>query len=614
MTLGRFGRPGGPSGGGRSENPAEDPATSRAFPILEVLALALMALLVRLANLDHTAYVDEMNHVIAAGSLLREGAPLLDSGAEYVRARHFTWMVAGSMAIFGETLSAARLPSVLAGTLLVVAVFVWVRHAFGRWEAWTAGILLLLAPQAIYHSQLARFYGFQALYVLGVAWCAWRLAGLASWRSPQAPLLALGGLLLAWGALSVQFSSLVGLGAIGTWLVGALAVRIFRTGLHRTRPVASMLGLGSLVVAAAAWLHFSGFGIGAIRMFDQADLWADAQRSNVRFYHDHLLSHFPLLWAAFPVIALVALRRRPSLASLWLLVFAVVFGVHSVAAWKAERYVFYVLPFFFALTGVVVGPLLRWLHQEFTRGVVDLLGAGHRRVAAAAGVGMLTVSLLFAAWSNSAFPYTARMIMGTDATWPFPVLYRGEPDWGAVGGELGDRIDNAGIVVVSSEQKPMYFLGRGDLLLSVHYMNDDRTGTPGPEFSRNWKTGVPMIHLPETVEMVVACHPSGLFLIERNHWRQPWSVPGPVADRIEALAQRVPLPEGWRMLAFEWEHGADFEGDATPCSPMIPRRSQAEVAIDVSLSLRSSPGRGEPSPSSASSPRVPGGTPATTRS
>jgi len=560
--------PAGPVPGRGPGGPHEGGFRDRSFPILEAFALGLLALLVRLANLDHTAYVDEMNHLIAAGSLLRDGALVLESGAEYLRARHFTWMVAGSMAVFGESLPAARVPSVLAGTVLVVAVFLWVRQAFGRWEAWTAGLLLLLAPQAIYHSQIARFYGFQALYLLGVAWCAWRLVELPRWRSRAAPLLLVGGLVLAWGAISVQFSSLVGLGAVGIWFVGALGVRVVRSGMHRTRPLASLLGFAALILGAVAWLHFSGFGVRAIGMFNQADLWADAHRSNVRFYHDHMLSHYPLLWASFPVIALLALRRRPSLASLWLLVFAFVFAVHSVSAWKADRYVFYVLPLFFALTGVVVGPLLRWLLEEFARGSASLLGAGYRRLALVAALGLLTFSLLFAAWGNSAFSYSVRMIGGTDAGWPFPVLYRGEADWRAVGQELGEGLRDAEIVVVSTEQKARYFLGRGDLLLSVLYLDEDRTGTPSPEFSRNWKTGVPMIHRPETVELVVACHRSGLFLVERNHWRQAWSVPDSVADRIEALARRVPLEEGWRVLAFEWDHGAGFEVTPEACFPV----------------------------------------------
>ncbi|TVP45068.1 MAG: hypothetical protein EA350_10190 [Gemmatimonadales bacterium] len=569
-------------------------ADARGFPVAEACAIGLLALLVRLANLDHTPFVDEMNHVIAAGSLLREGSLLLDSGAEYLRARHFTWMVAGSMAIFGENLSAARLPSVLAGTLLVVAVFLWVRQAFGRWEGWTAGILLMLAPQAIYHSQLTRFYSFQALYLLGVAWCAWRLVELPSWRSRSAPLLLLGGLVLAWGALSVQFSSLVGLGAIGIWFVGALGFRVIRIGIHRTRPAATVLGFGALLLGAAAWLHLSGFGYRAIGMFDQVDLWADAHRSNFRFYHDHLLSHYPLLWASFPIIALLALRRQPSLSSLWLLVFALVFTVHSVSAWKAERYIFYVLPFFFALTGVVVGPLLRWLLAEFTRGVEGIIGAGSRRIAMGAGVGLLTLSLLFAAWGNSAFPYSARMIGGTDASWPFPVLYRGEADWGAVARELEDEISGADVVVVSTEQKAQYFLGRGELVLSVNYLDQDRSGTPRPEFTRNWKTGTPMIHRPETVDMVVACRRSGLILVERNHWRQAWSVPDLVADRIEELARRVPLAEGWRVVAFEWDHGAGFEARPDECSPLLAP-AQAGVAM-------------------AAPPSVTGETPSTTRS
>ena len=534
--------------------------------LLETGILAGLALLVRLANLDHTAYVDELNHLIAAESLLRDGALLLESGVEYTRARFFTWLVAGSLLLFGEGLVSARIPAVLAGTLLVVVTFLWVRRSLGAWEGWTAGILVLLAPQAIYHSQIARFYSFQALFVLGAAWCAWTLATRSRWsvRGVGVPLAL--GALCGVGAMAVQISSLLGLAAIGLWLAVVLAIRLLRGELSPRFRIRVVGALVVGVVVGTAWVVWSGTLAQALASFGHVGLWAESQAGNLRYYHYHLLSHYPVLWAAFPVIVLLALRRHPGLSSLWVTILGLVLVVHSLAAWKADRYIFYALPFFFALVGMVVGALLRRIHQEFRDEIHHRFSLTTPSRTATAGAGVvLAFCLFFAAWANPAFPYSARMILGTDASWHFPVMYRGEADWRATGEALGETLEQAEVVITSTEQKARYFLGRGEVILSRNYLGEDGSGTPNPQFHRNDKTDVPVISEWESLEGIVACHRTGLVLVERNHWRQRWSVPDALADRIETLLDRVHLDDGWRIHGFEWDHGADFAPERARC-------------------------------------------------
>ena len=531
---------------------------------LEAGLLGAVALALRLVNLDHTAYVDELNHVMAAASLLSDGAPLLEGTYEYTRARLFTWMVAGAYLVFGESLVAARAPAVLAGTLLVVITFLWVRTAAGRWEGWTAGVLLMLAPQAIYHSQLARFYAVQALFVVGAAWCVYALATgpLRPWHRPRVGLLTGGAVALGVAAMGVQINSLVGLAAIGGWLGAVLGLQVLRSdGPFRAYRVPAAL-VGMLGAAILAWLCLSGTLAGAASAFGHVDVWARGQETNLRYYHCYLLSHFPLLWAPFPIVAVLALRRRGMAASLWLAIFVLVVGVHSVAPQKASRYIFYALPFFFAVTGVVVGPLLRTLLGEFRTFARRWLGS---RTASVAAGGALVVCLAFAAWGNAAFSYTARMVAGDDAGWPFEVLYRGEADWRGVADDLDEQIQEASVVMTSTELKALHFLGRNDIILSANYLGVTEEGDRREAFSRNWKTDVPMMVRPESVEQVVACRPSGLILVENNHWRRSWSVPDETADTIEALTQRIALDPGRRIHAFRWDQGAGFDPAGAAC-------------------------------------------------
>jgi len=590
---------------------------------LEAVAIGLAAFAVRLANLDHTPYVDELNHLMAAASLLSEGAPLIVGDYEYTRARLMTWLVAGSYLLFGEGLVPARIPALLAGTALVVAAFLWVRQAAGAWEGWTAGVLLMFAPQAIYHSQLARFYSFQALFMLGVAWVVWVLVREAGWvtaegggggRLGPAPpslrrimtLVGVGVLCVA-GALHMQLSSIVGVGAAGTWLLAVVGVaglrgsgsrkggdrdpgareagaRESRSG-RRSKPLLAAAGVVAAGGLVLLWFQMSGQLSAALAAFGRAGIWAEGQAGNVRYYHNSLLHHYPLLWAPFPAIALVALVRRPALSSLWLAVFGLILGVQSLAAWKADRYIFYALPFFFMVTGLVVGPLIRRLWEEVTalgvlvarrltgwNGVLEGARPGDEpgapRWARVAAGAVLVPVLLFAGWGNPASSYTGRMVFGSDATWPFEIKYRGEPDWAGVAEDLRDRIAEVEIVISSTELKALYFLGRNDLILSVNYLGREASGELREPFTMNWKSDTPMIARPETLEAVIECRRSGLILIEDNHWGQGWSNPPELTETIERRARRIDLAPGRRVHAFEWDHEASDAPTGFRCSDL----------------------------------------------
>jgi hypothetical protein len=61
----------------------------------EAAAVALIALTVRLIQLDHAPWVDELFHMLAARSLLTDGTLHINGTVEYTRAWVFTWLLAG---------------------------------------------------------------------------------------------------------------------------------------------------------------------------------------------------------------------------------------------------------------------------------------------------------------------------------------------------------------------------------------------------------------------------------------------------------------------------------------------------------------------------------------
>src|SRR5215218_2023398 len=96
-----------------------------------VVALTVLALTVRvtpLAQPDGALSTDEARLGLAADGVLASGLPILPSGRVYTRGLVTTYAIAPSFALFGRHDWSARLPSALAGALLVPVMFVFARR------------------------------------------------------------------------------------------------------------------------------------------------------------------------------------------------------------------------------------------------------------------------------------------------------------------------------------------------------------------------------------------------------------------------------------------------------------------------------------------------------
>jgi hypothetical protein len=526
----------------------------------------VLAVGVRLIRLDHTPYVDELNHVLAARSLLTHGGLELVAGGEpYTRAWLFTYLVAGVFALAGESLVGGRLPAVLAGGGLVLVIFFWTRAVAGRAAAWIAALLLCFAPISIYLSQQVRFYSVHALlFWLGVFAVYAVLNGRHLSGGRQFALVAVAALAFL-AALHLQIATLVGLCGVGVWVTCALALDLGRRDPRRRR-VAAILMVSALG-AAVLWLAVDAE---PTALLQRADLWAEGSRDNSRFYHDLLLNQYATLWSLFPLACLLALAVRPRAVALLLCIFGVAFVVHSLAAWKHERYLFYALPAFFIIAGVAAAEVLRHLRQRIG-GLLYQLLPGARAVWRSAAAGALLLGgIAFAALGNGAASYTLHMLVRSDEAWIREIRYRGEPNWDAVAPALQSIADSSAVLVSSIELKGLYYLGRLDLLLSADYL------PPSGEFGRFRKHARNVISTPESLAEVMACRPSGLLVIERNQWNRPWGVRPPVAELISQATEPILLPERARVLAFRWN--TPVIGDHSP-----PECSRVERSLPLIL-------------------------------
>jgi hypothetical protein len=517
-----------------------------------------MALAIRLIRLDHTVQVDELNHILAARSLLEDGTLRLgEDGGPYTRARGFTYLIAAMFRLFGESVVVARIPAVLAGTALVAVLFLWTRSVAGRAPAWLAALFLCLDPTAIYLSQLTRFYTIHALlFLLGA------IAVFSLCTSPVSPARRAALIASALGAFGLayhlQVTTLVGLGGVtvAVMLLIARGETLAAVG-RRWRWWLPALLLAALPAAFVAYRMLPRY----LDLFTYADLWAAGLVDDPLYYLRFLLEGYPTLWSLLPIVLIVALYHHPRFAAFAGTVFLIAFATHSLAAWKNPRFLFYAMPFLFALWGIAAAAALRWTSRR-----VRALWRNVRWPSAARGLAepatkvSLALVIGYLVTANSAYRLSYKMLTVDDGDWALPILYRGEPDWAAAAAELRTVVDSSAVIVSSSDLKALYYLGRIDVVLSANGLGSGPDALP--EFSIASNLLRPTIQHPESMARLIACQRSGLVVVEDKHLGRTWSVPPATATYLRDHTEAIPLPASLRLTAFRWRNPA---ADASTC-------------------------------------------------
>ncbi len=523
--------------------------------------LFVFALGIRLNDLSFAPDVDEFHHVLAAQSLLSDGNLSLAGGeAPYTRGLLYTLIVAGFFAIFGESLEVARIPAILGGATLVVVLYLWVRSASNRLAGWISALLLCTYPFGIYLTQVSRFYSLHALFFLLGVMAVHRLVSdpADGWR--QTLTLGAGATVALALAFHLQITVVVGIGALALWIVADRAnwiVNRVRRGPRSSIPLVAVAG-AVLLLGGVIW--FSGFGPRALFLFQYADPWAFEHRDNLRFYHRHLQSGYGPLWAFFPILILVTLHRNLRFGLLCPLLFGVVLVAHSLAAWKHPRYVFYVMPFFFAIVGVAIAgvvPALRALLTQLVGRIGSQFAGGIARPVLLIGTTVGVVGFALVGFGASS-DFVRMMQPGPDSL-ESPRPYRGKAEWATAQPTLMELSRDAEVLVSYSHLKPPYYLGRLDVILQRNHLYQGDIWQP--EFTLQPQLARPVISRPESLAGIVSCYGSGMVIGEHFGWRDPAGVPSGTVDWIEEELNPVPLPPEWRILVYTWESDDDEWGE-----------------------------------------------------
>jgi hypothetical protein len=237
----------------------------------------------------------------------------------------------------------------------------------------------------------------------------------------------------------------------------------------------------------------------------------------------------PLLWPLFPVAAVVAVATHRRLALFSVVVVVAALVVHSLAAAKAARYIYYAMPFFCIVWACALDGTIEWLRRS-TKSVFIVIG--------------LTGLVLTLSTEGQR---AAKLLLGR--TTPQESLsYANEPDWSPALPALRPALVTADRIVTSNSMKALYYLGRYDYELNVSIVAETRSHQ---DFGVDERTGRRAIGRRESMQQVINMPGRSLVILEDRKLRNPVGVPAPVVELIAARCAAIALPLNIGLSAWQ---------------------------------------------------------------
>ena len=530
----------------------------------------LVSLFIYCINLGRPPHPDELHHVLAAQTLFETGLPQILDG-EYWRVVHYTWLVALSYELFGDSLASARFPSVLLVSLVSPILLVWVRREAGMIAAWLTVAIFVSSPFAIEIAQFCRFYSLQVLsLVIGLAFLFYATVSTRPFLLRATLLLSSLGMLAL--AVSAQVTTIVGLVGVSVWLAGWITFKILALPSSRMG-VKVAFAVGSLTVAIALVLAGmnSELVAWAWQRHQVAPLFNLQHQNEYWFYYLRYFAFYPTLWTLIGLIAFAAIVRGRSLSWLAICVFASAFLIMSLAGSKNTRYVSFAMPFLAMVWGIglaVVWPMFRQLIDQLRQRLSDSSQMGARQSELLGG----TVTFLAVAVLLGSNPFWLRSVaIVSDVALPFenPVT-----DWQEAQSVLEPLIEHAQIVVATEELGAIYFLGRADIIFNPSKQRelaiDERV-----EFGADYRTGLPTIANPESLRQVMTCFQSGIVVGPQQNWGDPVRFNSHAVSVVSELAVPVEVPQSSHLFAWRWQNTqADPKSEICGDLPLVSRLIQ----------------------------------------
>ena len=526
----------------------------------------------RFYNLGGSSFwVDELNHVFAGISLSKGEAPVFPSGVPNERAYLYSKFVGWSFSLFRVNEASARVPSAVLGLLSVLLVF-WIgKRWFDERIGLVAAFLLAFAHPEIGWSRTCRMYTlFQFLFLSGVYLfykgfesqpvCSEDENG--SFLSKIKYFFRKRGVQFLWILLStvvfliaLQVHQLAGLFAatLFIYFFGGTIVIFLRDGLKPGLASKYFIAFSIMLITIFVGLVFFHLGDFIRYALDFHPNWAKYGRAeDSHFYFWFLASgdKFPI--AAFFFIGVlqsfVRLEKRTMFISL---VFIVPLFFHSfVFSYKANNYIFNVLPFYFL---VAAYSMVNLYDMEMVN--VDIfnskLGRFKRFMSPSRTRIFVTVALLI--W----IPLTVWFRIAVKTPFVQPGENNGavtSNDWRDASRFIRSRQQNGDIVASTLPLTTLYYLGKVDYNLNLAHLDESlEWTTPATNGRHNeFYTGVPSVETVKELENLMKSKSSGWIMADVYRFDRPQYVSEELAMYIKTHLQEVWTDKNHTMVVYFW--------------------------------------------------------------
>lgn len=424
------------------------PRRLRSVPWPPIL-LTAAALLLRLFRLDHFSLRgDEAFDVLFASQGMDAILAQLRMVQPYPPLFHTLFH--GWLRIAGESEFAARLPSALAGVLVVPLAF-WVgNRLFDRRVAWLAALLTALNPFLLWHSQDGRMYSLLAATTLASA-----LFLIQAVKRPSAV-----GLWFAYGLMTLL--ALLTHYFAAFFLAAQAAVSLYLRwkgdGGRRKWVTRWLITLGSVVALYLPWLLYAAPLVAAHTSdwVAPVSIWSLFRRSLVAYSVGQSVDAFwgGLVAAGFALVAVAGLMvsRRKG---------------RTTGVWTATLY--FLIPLLLSYIGSAYRPMF---DEKYLISVVSFY--------------LLLVSAgLVGIWDRSRFlgAVAAALVLGGTiwGSWGyyFDVAYAKSPDWRALADRIGSLTESGDALVYNYPDPAARYYFEDmlpvELLPSSFPVNEERT-------------------------------------------------------------------------------------------------------------------------------------------
>jgi len=155
-------------------NGQETHPSMRRWEFATLISAMGLALVLGFANLGKPSlWHDEAAHVYIAKTIVETGQPRMLSGRPAPSGAAYNYLLAGFIALLGDSEAVVRSPSVLLAAVNVLLTFLLVRRLLGPETAAVTAVALAISPWSVAWSREARLYTLHQAVYLATLLAAW---------------------------------------------------------------------------------------------------------------------------------------------------------------------------------------------------------------------------------------------------------------------------------------------------------------------------------------------------------------------------------------------------------------------------------------------------------